>query len=81
MMMRVYTYSEARQNFASLLEEAQKEGSVGIRRRDGSMFVVKPERAKRSPLDFEGLDLGLTADEIIGFIHEGRRPTPLELDE
>lgn len=32
--MMVYTYSEARQNFASVLEQARKEGAVRIRRRE-----------------------------------------------
>lgn len=33
--MKVYTYSEARQKFASVLDKAQKDGVVRIRRRDG----------------------------------------------
>ncbi|HWP93755.1 MAG TPA: type II toxin-antitoxin system Phd/YefM family antitoxin [Thermodesulfobacteriota bacterium] len=71
--MKIYTYSEARQKLALLLEEAQKEGSVGIRRRDGSTFILKPSSAMESPLDVEGVDTGITAREIVGFIHEGRK--------
>ncbi len=71
--MKVYTYSEARQNFASLLEEARQEGAVRIRRRDGQSFVLKPEVPTGSPLDVEGVDLGLSADEIVAFVQEGRR--------
>jgi hypothetical protein len=71
--MRIYTYSEARQRLALLLEEAQKEGSVGIRRRDGSTFILKPSSATESPLAVEGVDTGITAREIVGFIHEGRK--------
>ena len=71
--MKSYTYSEARQNLATLLEEAQKDGSVRIRRRDGRTFLITPEAAGRSPLDIEGVDLGLTVDEIVAFVHEGRR--------
>lgn len=71
--MKSYTYSEARQNLATLLEEAQKDGSVRIRRRDGRTFLITPEAAGRSSLDVEGVDLGLTIDEIVEFIHEGRR--------
>ena len=70
--MRVYTYSEARQNFASLLETAQKDGAVRIRRKDGSSFVVQPESTGASPLDIEGVDLGVTTDEIVDMIREGR---------
>jgi len=71
--MNVYTYSKARQNLASLLEQAVKEGEVRIKRKDGRIFVIKPETAKDSPLDVEGVSLGILTDEIIRFIHEGRR--------
>lgn len=71
--MEVYTYSEARQKLAELLDEAAQEGEVRIRRRDGLVFVVKPERRSESPLDVEGLDLGLTVEEIIEAVREGRR--------
>lgn len=70
--MRVYTYSEARQNLASLLETAQREGAVRIRRRDGQSFVLQPESSEASPLDVEGVDLGVTTDEIVSMIREGR---------
>ena len=70
--MRVYTYSEARQNLASLLDAAQRDGAVGIRRRDGRSFVLRPEPSGGSPLDVEGVDLGVTTDEIVAMIREGR---------
>ena len=70
--MRVYTYSEARQNLASVLEVAQRDGAVGIRRRDGGFFVLRPEASDSSPLDVEGVDLGVTTDEIVAMIREGR---------
>lgn len=71
--MEVYTYSEARQKLAELLDKAAQEGEVRIRRRDGLVFVVKPERRSESPLDVGGLDLGLTVEEIIEAVREGRR--------
>ena len=70
--MRVYTYSEARQNLASLLEVAQRDGAVRIRRRAGRSFVLQPEPAGGSPLDAAGVDLGVTTDEIVATIREGR---------
>jgi PAS domain-containing protein len=73
--MNVYTYSEARQNFAMLLEQAQREGAVRIRRRDGQTFVITPEQATGSPLDVEGITLDVTAEEIVAFVREGRRDT------
>ena len=71
--MIVYTYSEARQKLASLLEQAIKEGEVKIKRKDGQTFVIRPETRVGSPLDVEGIDLGITTAEIVQFIHEGRR--------
>jgi hypothetical protein len=38
------------------------------------VFVVKPEPRAESPLEVEGVDLGLTRTEILQFIQEGRRP-------
>lgn len=70
--MKVYTYSEARQSLASLLDVAQQEGAVRIRRRDGRSFVLQPESSEASPLDVEGVDLGVTTNEIVSMIREGR---------
>ena len=72
-MSTVYTYSEARQNLASLLEKAMREGAVRVKRKDGQTFIIVPETRKGSPLDVEGIDLDLTKEEIIQFIHEGRK--------
>lgn len=71
--MNVYTYSEARQNLSSLLDQAAREGEVRIKRKDGRVFVLKLETSRDSPLDVEGLDLGLTAQEIVQLVREGRR--------
>ena len=70
--MRIYTYSEARPNFASVLEMAQRDGAVRIRRKDGRSFVLQPESSDASPLDVEGVDLGVTSAEIVEMIREGR---------
>ena len=70
--MKVYTYSEARQNLSSVLEVAQQEGAVRIRRRDGQSFLLQPDSSGASPLDVEGVDLGVTTDEIVSMIREGR---------
>ncbi len=71
--MIVYTYSEARQKLATLLEQAVKEGEVRIKRKDGQTFVIRPETRVGSPSDVEGIDLGITTAGIVQFIHEGRR--------
>ncbi len=73
--MKVYTYSEARQRLAALLDRALREGAVRIRRKDGEVFVVRPEEGNASPLDVPGLDLGLSREEIVRFVRAGRRRT------
>ena len=70
--MKVFTVTEARQNLAALLDAAQQDGAVVIRRRGGQSFVVQPDSARRSPLDVEGIDLGVTTDEIVATVREGR---------
>jgi len=71
--MIVYTYSEARQKLATVLDKARKEGEVRIKRKDGQVFIIKPQSQKGSPLNVVGLDLDLTGDEILEAIKEGRR--------
>ena len=68
--MNVYTFSEARQKLATVLEEAQSKGAVRIKRRDGSEFEIAPVRSKASPLDVQGVDVGLSAEEIVSVIRE-----------
>ena len=41
--MAIYTYSKARQNLASLLDQAVKDGEVMVKRKDGQIFVIRPE--------------------------------------
>jgi len=70
--MRVYTFSQARQNFASVLRQASEEGEARIRRKDGSVFVIRPLETDESPLDVRGVTLKLSADEIVSLVREGR---------
>lgn len=71
--MRVYTYSEARQKLASLLDEARRKGQVRIKRRDGTEFVLRPIETGGSPLDVPGVDTDLTREEILEAVRESRR--------
>ena len=72
-MSSLFTYSEARQNLASLLEKAVRDGEVRVKRKDGQIFIIVPVTSDGSPLDIEGIDLDLTKEEIVDFIHEGRK--------
>jgi PHD/YefM family antitoxin component YafN of YafNO toxin-antitoxin module len=42
--MQVYTYSEARQKLAFVLEQAERTGKVLIRKKDGRTFALIPEK-------------------------------------
>lgn len=70
--MKVYTYSQARQKLARLLDEARLEGEVCIKKRDGQMFILKPMKEQGSPLDIEGVDLDLSLDELTYAVRESR---------
>ena len=70
--MRVYTYSEARQQFAAVLDEALRSGKVVIRRKDGSSFALTPEGGTESPLDVPGMETDISVDEILACLREGR---------
>ncbi len=70
--MKVYTYSEARQKLSAVLDRAKAEGEVRIKRRDGGEFIVRPARRRGSPLDVEGVDTDVTAEEIVESIREIR---------
>ena len=70
--MQVYTYSEARQKFALVLEQAKNTGKVLIRRKDGQMFALIPEKTVFSPLDVPSIDAKITSNEIVNIVREGR---------
>jgi len=70
--MKVYTYSQARQKLAKLLDDARQEGQVQIKRRDGQTFIIKPVEEKESPLDISGVSTDLTLDELNEAVRESR---------
>jgi hypothetical protein len=71
--MKIYTYSEAREKLATILEEAKTE-EVFIRRRKGDMFAIIPKsgRPRRSPFDVPGLGKRLSREEILDALRESR---------
>ena len=71
--MTTYTYSEARQRLATVLDRARKEGEILIKRKDGSIFIVKPVFSDSSPLEVDGIDLKISSEEIIDIIREIRK--------
>jgi antitoxin Phd len=70
--MQVFTYSEARQKLAMLLDQAENTGKVIIRRKDGRTFALVPEKVVSSPLDVPSIKANITSQEIVDIIREGR---------
>lgn len=70
--MKEYSFTEARQHFASILDEAKKEGVVCVKKRDGESFYIKPATPRKSPLDIQGVNLDMSATEIVEMVKEGR---------
>ncbi len=70
--MKVFTYSEARQNLSELLNTAQHE-EVEIRRRDGTVFSIIPKRKEeKSPFDVAGIQTKATTQDILNAVSESR---------
>lgn len=70
--MRVHTYPGAGWKLASLLEIAQRDGAVRIRRKGGQVFALPPEPTADSPLDVVGIEIDMTSAEIVDTIRDGR---------
>lgn len=71
--MKVFTYSQARQNLARLLTMAQKE-EIEIRRKDGSAFILKSKRGKtKSPFDVPGVKSSATTADVLDAIRASRQ--------
>ena len=71
--MKVFTYSEARQNLSQLLILAQKE-EIEIRRRDGAIFSLtsKMKNNEASPFDIPGIKTKATTKNILDAIQDSR---------
>lgn len=73
--MKVYNYSEARQNFSNVLNSSLKEDVI-ISRKDGSKFKIVPilpvQTQKKSPLDVAGIKTKVKTKEIVSVIRESR---------
>lgn len=74
--MEAFTYSNARQNLSRVLDTALRQGEVRIKRRDGTSFVIRPERDRKSksPLDVKGIQIkDLVLGDVLRAIKEGRK--------
>ena len=70
--MLVVTYSEARQNSASILDKSKNHGAVLVKRADGSVFRISPEVSESSP--FAGIKtlFDIRHDDIMQSLKETR---------
>ncbi len=69
--MKVYTYSEARQHLADVLNIARTE-EVIIKRRGGEAFSIIFRKSKKSPLDVPGIRTKATTKDILAAVRESR---------
>ena len=74
--MQVYTYSEARQNLSSLLDQAEVTGKVLIQRKDGRTFEVAPIQPVASPLDVPSIKAKISTKELVALLRKERGNTP-----
>jgi antitoxin Phd len=70
--MQIYTYSEARQKLASVLDKAESTGKVSIRRKDGRTFALIPEQTRRSPLDVPSIRASISTEELVDIVRKER---------
>jgi prevent-host-death family protein len=69
--MKVYTYSEARQRFADVLNIARTE-EVVIKRRGGETFSIIFRKSEKSPFDVPGIQTKATTKDILEAVRESR---------
>jgi len=69
--MKVYTYSEARQRLADVLNIARSE-EVVIKRRGGETFSIIFKKSKKSPFDVPGIQTKATTKDILAAVRESR---------
>ena len=70
--MHAYSYTELKQNLASILDEANEKGVVQINRKDGQSFLLKPITSNASPLDIKGINVDISTEEIVDIVRAGR---------
>ena len=70
--MKVFTYSEARQNLSNLLLLAQNE-EIEIRRKDGAIFsLISKKKENKSPFDISGIKTQATTQDILDAVRISR---------
>lgn len=72
--MRKYSYTQARQKLAEVLDTARAE-DVLITRRNGEVFRITRHRGTTSPFDVPvAAASGVTPQDILAAVRDARRP-------
>lgn len=69
--MKVFTYSEARQRLADVLNIARTK-EVVIKRRSGETFSIIFRKSNKSPFDVPGIKTKATTNDILEAVRESR---------
>lgn len=69
--MKIYTYSQARQDLSEVLNRSKSE-EVFIRRRGGETFIIAPKAQEGSPFDVPGVETRAKTSDILAVIREIR---------
>jgi prevent-host-death family protein len=77
--MKVYTYSEARQRLANILNIARTE-EVIIKRRGGETFSIIFRKSAKSPFDVPGIKTKATTNDILDAVKESRERFAEKID-
>ena len=77
--MKVYTYSEARQRLADVLNTAKNE-EVIIKRRSGETFTITYRKSKKSPFDVPGIQTKATTRDILAAVSKSRQRYAEKID-
>jgi hypothetical protein len=73
--MKVYTYSQAREHLAAVLEEARQQ-EVIIRRRNGDQFSIVLRPQGTSPFEVAPVRTRATTQDILNAVRESRERGP-----
>jgi hypothetical protein len=70
--MRVYSFTEARQKLAEVLDLAKTEDVI-IQRRGGDMYVLRFKESSKSPFDVPSMEPGkVTTKDIVEAVRYSR---------
>lgn len=71
-MIKSYTSTQARQNWATVIKRVLEDGQVFITLRNNTKLVLKIDRDTRSALDVPGINTKATMQDVIDAIRESR---------